>query len=90
MDMFDEGKVNVSLMAVDDGSDRIALHVVNGVDASMVLTPSQARALATELISAVNRAEVKANLKVSSNMRRRQGEVPSFPGEPRPRLATAG
>lgn len=90
MTEFDQGTVNVSLISADDGADRIALHMVNGADASMALTPSQARALATELISAVNRAEVKANLKVSSNMRRRQGESPSYPGEqPHTRLATA-
>lgn len=90
MDMFDEGKTNVSLMAMDDGSDRIALQVGNGGNGTMMLTPGQARALANELISVVNRVEVKANLKVSSNMRRRQSETPAYKGDSRHHLATAG
>ncbi|HNA28581.1 MAG TPA: hypothetical protein PLQ64_04980 [Thiobacillaceae bacterium] len=53
--------------------------------------------LATDLITAVNRAEVKVSLKTSPNMWRRGGtaqprgaEAPAYQGEPLPRLATAG
>ena len=80
-------KMDVSLISSDDGLDRIAIKLVSGLageaDPCMSLTPSQARALATELIAAVNRAEVKNSLKTSPNLWRRQGEA-------RPRLATAG
>ena len=80
-------KMDVSLISSDDGLDRIAIKLVGGpageTDPCMSLTPSQARALATELIAAVNRAEVKNSLKTSPNLWRRQGEA-------RPRLATAG
>ncbi len=80
-------QVDVSLISNDDGSDRIAINLLNNIlagdnTAAVLLTPSQARTLATELISAVNRAEVKKSLKTSPNLWRRQGEA-------RPRLATA-
>jgi len=79
-------KMDVSLISGDDGSDHIAINMVNQVAgeamAALKLTPSQARMLATELIAAVNRAEVKKSLKTSPNLWRRQGEA-------RPRLATA-
>jgi hypothetical protein len=76
-------KVQVSLTTTEDGQDRVAVSL-GGLDAAALsLTPSQARALATDLITAVNRAEVKANLKVSPNLRRRVGE-------PLPRLMAAG
>lgn len=76
-------KMDVSLIPGDDGFDRIAIKLLSDLGASLTLTPSQARILATELIAAVNRAEVKSSLKNSPNLWRRQGEV-------RPRLATAG
>lgn len=79
-------KMDVSLISGDDGSDRIAINLVNQLEgetlSGLTLTPSQARMLATELIAAVNRAEVKKSLKTSPNLWRRQGEA-------RPRLATA-
>jgi hypothetical protein len=79
-----QNKVEVNVIASVDGSDRIALRTGDSEeDVLMSLTPSQARLLATELIAAVNRAEVKANLKSGTNMWRR-------PGKPGPRLATAG
>jgi hypothetical protein len=72
-------------------------NIANGLENVMVLTPAQARALATELITAVNRAEVKASLKTSPNLCRRSGntssrpaEAASYQGEPMPRLVTAG
>ena len=74
--------VNVDLAPGDDGSDRIVLRLENGMDLALALTPAQARILATELITAVNRAEVKSSLKSSPNFWRRAGES-------RPRLATA-
>ena len=79
-----QDKVEVTVVAGVDGPDRITLHVGDsGEKLLMTLTPSQARLLATELIAAVNRAEVKANLKTGTNMWRRTGES-------HPRLATAG
>jgi hypothetical protein len=79
-------KMDVSLMSGDDGLDRITIKLASvlagELGTSLTLTPSQARILATELIAAVNRAEVKSSLKTSPNLWRRQGEV-------RPRLATA-
>lgn len=79
-----QNKVEVTVIASGDGPDRITLQVGDsGETRLLTLTPSQARLLATELIAAVNRAEVKANLKSGSNMWRK-------PGEARPRLATAG
>jgi len=75
--------MDVSLIAGDDGFDRIAIKLASELGTSLTLTPSQARILATELIAAVNRAEVKSSLKTSPNLWRRQGEA-------RPRLATAG
>jgi len=81
---FQEDKVEVTVVAGGDGFDRINLQVgENGENSLLTLTPSQARCLATELIAAVNRAEVKANLKTGTNMWRQSGES-------RPRLATAG
>ncbi|MFN3543386.1 MAG: hypothetical protein ACK4UX_00835 [Thiobacillus sp.] len=44
------------------------------------LTPHQARVLATELIMAVNRAEVRSNLKHSHNMVRGSGSAPQKRG----------
>ncbi len=74
-------QINVSLIAGDDGIDRINLKVFEGMDDLMVLTPIQARALATELITAVNRAEVKASLKTSPNLWRRAGSAPARSAE---------
>lgn len=79
-----QDKVEVSVVAGVDGVDRIALMVGDSAESRLLsLTPGQARLLATELIAAVNRAEVKANLKTGTNLWRK-------PGESRPRLATAG
>jgi hypothetical protein len=84
MSQSQQDKVEVSVVAGGDGTDRITLCVGEQGEASVLtLTPSQARLLATELIAAVNRAEVKANLKTGTNMWRK-------PGESRPRLITAG
>ena len=97
MKQLEVNQLKVSLISGDDGSDRVAFNIANGLENVMLLTPAQARALATELITAVNRAEVKASLKTSPNLWRRSGnatsrpaEAASFQGEPIPRLATAG
>ena len=79
-----EVKVIVGLVNGVDGVDRISLRSGDESEALLLsLSPTQARLLATELIAAVNRVEVKANLKSGTNMWRRAGES-------RPRLATAG
>lgn len=79
-----QDKVEVAVVAGSDCTDHISLRVGDGGESRLLsLTPSQARLLATELIAAVNRAEVKANLKMGSNMWRKSGEH-------RPRLATVG
>ena len=74
--------MDVSLISGDDGFDRVAISLVGEGCTALTLTPAQARVLATELISAVNRAEVKKSLQSGPNMWRRQGEA-------HPRLATA-
>jgi hypothetical protein len=86
MNQSEVDKMEISLISGDDGVDRIAIKLASELaeelGSTMTLTPGQARMLATELIAAVNRAEVKSSLKTSPNMWRRQGEA-------RPRLATA-
>lgn len=68
-------QVNVNLTSNDQGQECVSLTLMGDIEAlALCLTPSQARALATDLITAVNRAEVKANLKFSPNMWRRAGE----------------
>jgi hypothetical protein len=76
-------QVQVVLTTTEDGQDRVAITLEGPHGSTLALTPSQARALATDLITAVNRAEVKANLKVSPNLWRRSGES-------RPHLLAAG
>lgn len=79
-----QDKLEVNVVAGVDGCDRIALRGgMDGESLLLTLSTGQARLLATELIAAVNRAEVKANLKTGPNLWR-------SPGESRPRLATAG
>lgn len=74
--------VNVHLVPGVDGSDHVMIKLGNDVEAGLALTPAQARMLATELITAVNRAEVKSSLKTSPNLWGRRGASNS-------RLATA-
>ena len=70
--------VEVNVASTLDGADRVTVRLGEGANAvEMTLTPSQARLLATELIAAVNRAEVKASLKVGDNLWRRNGETRS-------------
>ena len=63
----------VSLIAGSDGVDSVALELASGE--MVVMTPTQARSLATSLITAVNRAEVKTSLRVSTNLWRRMGDA---------------
>ncbi|MDP2112336.1 MAG: hypothetical protein Q8N48_08295 [Thiobacillus sp.] len=58
--------LEINLKEDAQGRDRVevALHAIGY---SLNLTPHQARVLATELIMAVNRAEVRGNLKHSQN-----------------------
>jgi hypothetical protein len=61
----------VTLSDGDSGHDHVVLSLDNG-QCVMQLTAAQARALATDIIMAVNRAEVRANLRVSQNLHRRE------------------
>lgn len=83
--MMNTSKVNqvkVHLTNNDQGQECVSLNISGeGEGLALCLSPSQARALATDLVTAVNRVEVKANLKFSPNMWRR-------PGEQTTRLAT--
>ncbi len=59
--------LDISLKEDTNGRDRVILAVLaDGCELN--LTPHQARVLATELIMAVNRAEVRSNLKHSHSM----------------------
>ncbi len=64
--------VFVSLISGAEGRDSVAIELAGGE--VVMMTPSQARSLATSLITAVNRAEVKASLRVSTNLWRRMDE----------------
>ena len=75
--------MQVVLTTTEDGQDQPALTLEGTPGTALALTPSQARAMATDLITAVNRAEVRANLKVSPNFWRRSRESS-------PRLQVAG
>lgn len=65
--------VFVSLITGPQGADNVAIELAGGE--VLTLTPDQARSLATSLITAVNRAEVKASLRVSTNLWRRMGDA---------------
>lgn len=58
--------LDINLKEDDHGRDRVELALQGSC--TLNLTPHQARVLATELIMAVNRAEVRNNLKHSQNM----------------------
>ncbi|MDP3419836.1 MAG: hypothetical protein Q8R61_08920 [Thiobacillus sp.] len=59
--------LDISLKEDSQGRDRVEVSLV-AHDCRLTLTPHQARVLATELIMAVNRAEVRSNLKHSQNV----------------------
>ena len=67
IDLNQGGTLDVTLKEDTKGQDNVILAMAaQGCELS--LTPHQARVLATELIMAVNRAEVRNNLKHSQNM----------------------
>lgn len=59
--------LDINLKEDGQGRDRVVLSM-QAHGCSLNLTPHQARVLATELIMAVNRAEVRNNLKNNQNM----------------------
>ena len=58
--------LEISLKEDAQGRDRVEISL-HSPGCSLHLTPHQARVLATELIMAVNRAEVRSNLKHGQN-----------------------
>jgi hypothetical protein len=69
MELNNGNKVQITLEEDAGGKDQIAFSL-DGLS-QLTLTPHQARVLATELIMAVNRAEVRGNLKRSHNFSRK-------------------
>ena len=61
--------LDINLKEDSQGRDRVIV-ALQTEGCELNLTPHQARVLATELIMAVNRAEVRSNLKHSNNMAR--------------------
>lgn len=59
--------LDINLQEDAQGRDRVVL-ALQAQGCALNLSPHQARVLATELIMAVNRAEVRNNLKHSHNM----------------------
>lgn len=60
-------ELNINLKEDPHGRDRVVV-ALQSLGCELNMTPHQARVLATELIMAVNRAEVRSNLKHSHNM----------------------
>ena len=63
--------LDINLQEDAAGKDRVVMTLQGNCELS--LTPHQARVLATELIMAVNRAEVRSNLQRSESMVRKSG-----------------
>ena len=59
--------LDIALKEDASGRDRVVV-TLQAHGCELNLTPHQARVLATELIMAVNRSEVRGNLKHSQNM----------------------
>jgi hypothetical protein len=59
--------LDIALQEDSSGRDRVVV-TLQAQGCELNLTPHQARVLATALIMAVNRAEVRSNLKHSQNM----------------------
>ena len=59
--------LEINLKEDSQGRDRVVL-ALQAQGCTLDLTPHQARVLATELIMAVNRAEVRSNLKHGQNV----------------------
>lgn len=71
--------LEINLKEDAEGRDHVEL-ALQSPGCTLSLTPHQARVLATELIMAVNRAEVRSNLKHSHNMVRNGAPVPQKRG----------
>jgi hypothetical protein len=69
MELNNGNKVDIALEEDEGGKDQIVFTLDE--TSQIRLTPHQARVLATELIMAVNRAEVRGNLKRSHNFSRK-------------------
>lgn len=69
MELDNGAAVSINLEEDASGKDRVVFAVSNGA-CELKLSPHQARVLATELIMAVNRAEVRGNLRRSHNLSR--------------------
>ncbi len=62
-----ERKLQIKLVTSDDGREHVQLNNLardGDMKSLLTLTPGQARSLATALITAVNRAEVKSSPKM--------------------------
>ena len=72
MDLPSNGtKLKITLEEFDGGKNNVVFRLGDGSE--MKLSPQQARLLATELIVAVNRAEVRRSLTRSPNLARKPG-----------------
>lgn len=72
MDLPSNGtKLKITLEQDEGGRNKVVFCLANGSE--MKLSPQQARLLATELIVAVNRAEVRRSLTRSPNLSRKPG-----------------
>ncbi|MEW6590461.1 MAG: hypothetical protein AB1418_05435 [Pseudomonadota bacterium] len=71
--------LDISLKEDAQGRDHVEV-TLQSPGCTLSLTPHQARVLATELIMAVNRAEVRSNLKHSHNMVRNGSGAPEKRG----------
>ena len=71
--------LDIALQEDAQGRDCVVLSV-QPQECTLNLTPHQARVLATELIMAVNRAEVRSKLKQSHNMARHGRPEATKPG----------
>lgn len=68
IEMANGSSLEINLKEDGHGRDRVMLTLGQGC--TLDLSPHQARVLATELIMAVNRAEVRSNLKHNHNVTR--------------------
>ncbi|AAZ96177.1 hypothetical protein Tbd_0224 [Thiobacillus denitrificans ATCC 25259] len=71
--------LDITLQEDAQGRDCIVLSLQRH-ECTLNLSPHQARVLATELIMAVNRAEVRSNLRQSHNMARHERPAAAKPG----------
>lgn len=72
-------KIDISLNNAEPGSHNVMLTLPAGHCPVVYLSTQQARALANEIIKAVNKAEVRTNLQTANNMRRNDTQQTSRP-----------